>query len=80
MKTLYADVVIYILQRLCYMYIRGFPICHLSVLAVAMAVAMESIGCCYGLLRCILIGCCIVYIAWFCLLIFSISCPDKYKV
>ena len=33
-----------------------------------------------ALCRCILIGCCTVYIAWFCLLIFSIGCPDKYKV
>ena len=34
----------------------------------------------YCIYRRILIGCCIVYIAWFCLLIFSIGCPDKYEV
>ena len=45
-----------------------------SIPANSLAVAMDP-----GLLRCILIGCCTVYIAWFCLLIFSIGCPDKYK-
>ena len=45
-----------------------------------MLIKYKIVCCCYGLIRCILIGCCIVYIAWFYLLIFSIDCPDKHKV